>query len=80
MMVKIGTMLSTLNKHRNKGDMADIEDSFGCNADQSIEPLTHFVCDKISSNSNEKDQEENIIIFVPKELLGKKNIEYQICV
>ena len=50
--VKIETMLSTLNKHINKSDIAYIDYSVGGNKSQSFNPLNEQFCD-------------NIIVFTP---------------
>ena len=50
--VKIETMLSTLNKHINKSDIAYIDYSVGGDKNQSINPLNELFCD-------------NIIVFTP---------------
>ena len=52
--VKIETMLSTLNKHINKSDIAYIDYSLGGVKNQSINPLNELFCD-------------NIIVFSPTE-------------
>ena len=52
--VKKETMLSTLNKHINKSDIAYIDYSFGGDKNQTINPLNEIFCD-------------NIIVFTPIE-------------
>ena len=41
-------MLSTLNKHINKSDIAYIDYSVGGSNNQSINPLNELFCDKIN--------------------------------
>ena len=75
--VKIETMLSTLNKHINKSDIAYIEYSDGGTKNQSINPLNEIFCDNIIvltpienrylTNNEQEANTKNI----PKELLGK---------
>ena len=75
--VKIETMLSTLNKHINKSDIAYIEYSEGVTKNQSINPLNEIFCDNIIvftpienrylTNNEQEANTKNI----PKELLGK---------
>ena len=79
--VKIETMLSTLNKHINKSDIAYIDYSLGGDEDQSINPLNELFCDNIIVFTpiekihlfglNENNEQEIDIKHVPKELLGK---------
>ena len=52
--VKRETMLSTLNKHINKSDIAYIDYTLGGDKNQSINPLNELFCD-------------NIIVFSPIE-------------
>ena len=63
--VKIETMLSTLNKHINKSDIAYIEYSGGGTNNQDINPLNEFFCD-------------NIIVFSPIEKLYLTNNQQKI--
>ena len=75
--VKIETMLSTLNKHINKNDIAYIDYSVGSTKNQSINPLNELFCDNIIAftpienryltNNEQEANTKNI----PKELLGK---------
>ena len=78
---KIETMLSTLNKHINKSDIACIDYSNGGSKNQSINPLNELFCDNIIVFSpieniylfglNENNEREIDIKHIPKELLGK---------
>ena len=66
--VKIETMLSTLNKHINKSDIAYIDYSLGGDKNQTINPLNELFCD-------------NIIVFTPienKYLFGLNNNKQEI--
>ena len=79
--VKIKTMLSTLNKHINKSDIAYIDYSFGGDKNQSINPLNELFCDNIIVFTpieniylfklNDNNEREIDIKHIPKELLGK---------
>ena len=79
--VKIGTMLSTLNKHINKSDIAYIDYSRGGDKNQTINPLNEFFCDNIIVFTpieniylfglNNNNEQEIDIKHIPKELLGK---------
>ena len=79
--VKIETMLSTLNKHINKSDIAYIDYSRRGDKNQSINPLNEFFCDNIIVFTpiektylyglNENNEQEIDIKYIPKELLGK---------
>ena len=79
--VKIETMLSTLNKHINKSDIAYIDYSLGGDKNQSINPLKELFCDNITVFTpiekinlfklNENNEREIDIQNIPKELLGK---------
>ena len=79
--VRIETMLSTLNKHINKSDIAYIEYSVGGSENQSINPLNDLFCDNIIVftpieniyllKMNENNEREIDIKHIPKELLGK---------
>ena len=79
--VKIETMLSTLNKHINKSDIAYIDYSVGGSENQSINPLNELFCDNIIVftpieniylfKMNENNEREIDIKHIPKELLGK---------
>ena len=85
--VKIETMLSTLNKHINKSDIAYIDYSLGGDKDQSINPLNELFCDNIIVFTpiekiylyglNENNEQEIDIKHVPKELLGKTTANIQ---
>ena len=79
--VKIETMLSTLNKHINKSDIAYIDYSLGGDKNQTINRLNELFCDNIIvftpientylfklNDSKERDID---IKQIPKELLGK---------
>ena len=44
--MKQETMLSTLNKHTNKNDIAFLNYSLGLSENQSINPLNETFCDK----------------------------------
>ena len=86
--VKIETMLSTLNKHINKSDIAYLEYSVGGSENQSINPLNEIFCDNIIVFTpieiiyliklNENNEREIDIKHLPKERLGKTtgNIKY----
>ena len=79
--VKIETMLSTLNKHVNKSDIAYIDYSVGGVKNQCINPLNELFFDNIIVFSpieniylfklNENNEREIDIKHIPKELLGK---------
>ena len=79
--IKIETMLSTLNKHINKSDFAYIDYSLGGDKNQSINPLNEFFCDNIIVFTpieniylfklNENNEQEIDFKHIPKELLGK---------
>ena len=79
--VKIETMLSTLNKHINKSDIAYIDYSLGGDKNQSINPLNELFCDNIIVFTavekiylfklNDNNEREIDIKNIPKELLGK---------
>ena len=79
--VKIETMLSTLNKHINKSDIAYIEYSLGGDKNKTINPLNKLFCDNIIVFTpiekiylyglNENNEREIDIKHIPKELLGK---------
>ena len=79
--VKIETMLSTLNKHINKSDIAYIDYSLGGENNQTINPLNELFCDNIIVFSpienryligiNNNNKQEIDIKYIPKELLGK---------
>ena len=79
--VKIETMLSTLNKHLNKSDIAYIDYSLRGENNKTINPLNELFCDNIIvftpienryliGLNNNNEQEVNIK-NIPKELLGK---------
>ena len=86
--VKIETMLSTLNKHINKSDIAYIDYSLGGDNNQSNNPLNEVFCDKIIVFTpieniylfklNDNNEQEIDIKHIPKELLGKStaNIKF----
>ena len=86
--VKIETMLPTLNKHKNKSDIAYIDYSLGGVKNQSINPLNDLFCDNIIVFSpieniylfklNEKNEQELDIKHIPKELLGKTTANIKI--
>ena len=79
--VKIETMLSTLNKHINKGDIAYLDYSIGGDKNKTINPLNELFCDNIivftpiekiyPYGLNENNEQEIDIKYIPKELLGK---------
>ena len=79
--VRIETMLSTLNKHINKSDIAYIDYSVGGSENQSFNPLNELFCDNIIVftpieniylfKMNENNEREIDIKHIPKELLGK---------
>ena len=79
--VRVETMLSTLNKHINKSDIAFIEYSVGGNKNQTNNPLNELFCDNIIVFSpieniylfglNNNNEREIDIKHIPKELLGK---------
>ena len=79
--VKIETMLSTLNKHINKSDIAYIDYSVAGSKNQSIDPLNELFCDNIIVFTpieniylfkfNENNDQEIDLKHIPKELLGK---------
>ena len=79
--VKIETMLSTLNKHINKSDIAYIDYSLGGDKNQTINPLNELFCDNIIVFTpieiiylfglNNNNEQEIDIKHIPKELLGK---------
>ena len=79
--IKIETMLSTLNKHINKSDIAYIDYSLGGENNQTINPLNELFCDNIIVFTpienryligvNNNNEQEIDIKNVPKELLGK---------
>ena len=79
--VRIETMLSTLNKHINKSDIAYIDYSVGGSENQGINPLNEIFCDNIIVftpieniylfKMNENNEREIDIKHIPKELLGK---------
>ena len=79
--VKIETMLSTINKHINKSDIAYIDYSLGGDKNMSINPLNELICHNIIVFSpiekiylyelNENNEQEIVIKHIPKELLGK---------
>ena len=79
--VKIETMLSTLNKHINKSDIAYIDYSLGGDKNQSINPLNELFCDNIIVFTpienrylfklKKHNELEIDIKHIPKELLGK---------
>ena len=79
--VKIETMLSTLNKHINKSDIAYIDYSLGGDKNKTINPLNKLFCDNIIVfppiekiylyGLNENNEREIDIKHIPKELLGK---------
>ena len=79
--VKIETMLSTLNKHINKSDIAYIDYSLGGDKNQSNNSLNELFCDNIIVFTpiekinlyglNENNEQEIDIKHIPKELLGK---------
>ena len=74
-------MLSTLNKHINKSDIAYIEYSLGGDKNESINPLNELFCDNIIVytpieniylfNLNDNNDRDIDIKHIPKELLGK---------
>ena len=74
-------MLSTLNKHINKSDIAYIVYSLGEDKNQTINPLNELFCDNIIVftpieniylfNLSEDNEREFDIKHIPKELLGK---------
>ena len=79
--VKIETMLSTLNKHINKSDIAYIDYSLGGDKNQSNNSLNELFCDNnivftpiekiYLYRLNENNEQEIDIKHIPKELLGK---------
>ena len=79
--IKIETMLSTLNKHINKSDIAYIDYSLGRENNQTINPLNELFCDNIVVFTpienryliglNNNIEQEIDIKNIPKELLGK---------
>ena len=79
--IKIETMLSTLNKHINKSDIAYIDYSLGGENNQTINPLNELFCDNIIVFTpienryliglNNNNEQEIDIKNVPKELLCK---------
>ena len=79
--VKIETMLSTLNKHLNKSDIAYIDYSLGGENNNTINPLNEIFCDNIIVFTpienryliglNNNNELEVNIKNIPKELLGK---------
>ena len=79
--VKIETMLSTLNKHINKSDIAYIDYSLGGDKNQTINPLNELFWDNFIVFTpieniylfkiNNKNEQEIDIKHIPKELLGK---------
>ena len=79
--VKIETMLSTLNKHINKSDIAYIDYSLGGDKNQTISPLNELFCDNIIVFTpienidlfklSENNEREFDIKDIPRELLGK---------
>ena len=79
--VRIETMLSTLNKHINKSDIAYIDYTFGGEKNQSINTLNELFCDNIIVFTpiekiylfglHEKNEQEIDIKHIPKDLLGK---------
>ena len=79
--VKIETMLSTLNKHINKSDLAYIDYSLGVDKNKTTNPLNKLFCDNIIVFTpiekiylyglNENNEREIDIKHIPKELLGK---------
>ena len=79
--VKLETMLSTLNKHINKSDIAYIDYSLGGDKNQTINPLNELFCDNIIVFTpikniylfglNNNNQQEIDIKHISKELLGK---------
>ena len=85
--VKIETMLSTLNKHINKSDIAYLDYSLGGDKNQSINPLNELFCDKIIVFTpiekiylyglNENNDQEIDIKHIPKELLGKTTANFK---
>ena len=79
--VKIETMLSTLNKHINKSDIAYIDYSLGGDNNKTINPLNELFCDNIIVFTpiekiylfklNDNNEREIDIKHIPKDLLGK---------
>ena len=79
--VKIETMISTLNKHINKSDIAYIDYSVAGSKNQSFNPLNELFCDNIIVFTpiesiylfkfNENNDQEIDIKHISKELLGK---------
>ena len=79
--IKIETMLSTLNKHINKSDIAYIDYSLGGENNQTINPLNELFCENIIVFTpienryliglNNNNEQEIDIKNIPKELLGK---------
>ena len=87
--IKIETMLSNLNKHLNKSDIAFIDYSTGGENYKNINPLNELFCDNIILYTpidkkyliklNEKEEEEISINNIPKELLGKTTANIKFC-
>ena len=85
--VKIETMLSTMNKHINKSDIAYIDYSLGWEKNQIINPLNELFCDNIIVftpieniylfNLKENNELETDIKHIPKELLGKTTANFK---
>ena len=81
--VKIETMLSTLNKHINRSDRDFVDYSLSGFPNQNIVPLNELFCDNIIVfipienryliKVNENNEAEIIIANVPKNLLGENN-------
>ena len=79
--VKIEHMLSTLNKHINRSDIAYIDYTLGGDKNQSINPLNELFCDNNIVFSpieniylfklNENNEREIDIKHIPKELHGE---------
>ena len=79
--VKIETMLTTLNNHINKSDIAYIDYSLGGDNNKTINPFNELFCDNIIVFTpiekiylyglNENNEQEIDIKHIPKELLGK---------
>ena len=75
--VKIETMLSTLNKHINKSDIAYLDYTLGGVKNQTIIPLNDIFCDNIIvftpiENRYLTNSEQEIDIKnIPKELLAR---------
>ena len=86
--VKIKTMLSTLNKHINKSDVACINYSVGGDEKRNFIALNELFCDnfivlapienRYLFKLNENNELEIDIKHIPKELLGKATAKSKI--